>query len=117
MTEVIVISDTGPLNYLILIDSIHVLPAIFGTVCAPPEVMAELKRSRRPELEPVRRWANSPPQWLTVQTPAIRTIREPPHGITVRWQEPFLHTLRSNVHDISSLWNRDSRTDVRMFAD
>ena len=50
----IVISDTGPLNYLILIESIHVLPAIFGDVYAPPEVVLELKRSRRPELEPVR---------------------------------------------------------------
>ena len=66
----IVISDTGPLNYLILTDSIHVLPAIFGEVYAPPEVMAELKRSRRRELEPVRRWAKSPPRWLTVRGPA-----------------------------------------------
>ena len=47
----IVASDTTPLNYLILIDSAHVLPAIFGQVYAPPEVVAELKRSRRQELE------------------------------------------------------------------
>ncbi len=58
----IVISDTGPLNYLILTETIHILPSIFGEVCAPPEVMAELMRSRRRELERVRRWANSPPR-------------------------------------------------------
>jgi hypothetical protein len=28
----IVVSDTSPLNYLILIESVHVLPAIFGRV-------------------------------------------------------------------------------------
>jgi len=46
----IVVSDTTPLNYLILIDSAHVLPAIFGQVYAPPAVVAELKRSMREEL-------------------------------------------------------------------
>ncbi len=66
----IVVSDTTPLNYLILIGSAHVLPAMFGQVYAPPGVVAELKRSRGQELEPVRRWANSPPKWLTVQEPA-----------------------------------------------
>jgi predicted nucleic acid-binding protein len=43
----IVVSDTTPLNYLILVDAIEVLPAIFGSVYAPPQVIAELKRSRR----------------------------------------------------------------------
>lgn len=28
----IVVSDTTPLNYLILTDTVHVLPAIFGRV-------------------------------------------------------------------------------------
>jgi predicted nucleic acid-binding protein len=65
-----VVSDTGPLNYLILTESIHVLPVIFGGVYAPPAVLAELKRSRRLELEPVRLWANSPPRWLTIKAPA-----------------------------------------------
>jgi hypothetical protein len=31
----IVVSDTTPLNYLILIDSISVLPALFGRLYAP----------------------------------------------------------------------------------
>lgn len=66
----IVVSDTTPLNYLVLIDSVHVLPAIFGQVYAPPAVLAELKRSRRPELEPVRRWADAPPEWLIIKEPS-----------------------------------------------
>jgi predicted nucleic acid-binding protein len=66
----IVVSDTTPLNYLIFIDAAQVLRAVFGRVYAPPEVVAELQRSRRPELEPVRRWASSPPKWLIVREPA-----------------------------------------------
>jgi predicted nucleic acid-binding protein len=63
----IVVSDTTPLNYLLLLDAAEVLPALFGRVYAPPAVIRELAHPRSPE--PVRRWADSPPQWLTVQEP------------------------------------------------
>jgi predicted nucleic acid-binding protein len=53
----IVVSDTTPLNYLVLIDSAHVLPALFGRVYAPSAVIRELAHSRSPEL--VRRWTDS----------------------------------------------------------
>jgi predicted nucleic acid-binding protein len=63
----IVVSDTTPLNYLILIDAVHVLPALFGRVYAPSAVIRELAHPHSPET--VRRWADSLPQWLTVQDP------------------------------------------------
>ena len=63
----IVVADTTPLNYLILVDSVHVLPGLFGRVHAPSAVIAELSHSRTPET--VRAWAASPPEWLTVQDP------------------------------------------------
>jgi predicted nucleic acid-binding protein len=64
----IVVSDTTPLNYLILIEAADVLPALFGGVYAPKAVMLELSDTRSPQ--PVREWASSPPAWLTVQEPA-----------------------------------------------
>jgi predicted nucleic acid-binding protein len=63
----IVISNTTPLNYLILTESVHVLPAIFGRVYAPSLVIKELSHPRSPEA--VRAWASSPPEWLIVQDP------------------------------------------------
>lgn len=63
----IVVSDTTPLNYLILIEAIEALPALFGEVYAPPAVLRELSHPRSPE--PVRTWANSPPGWLIVRSP------------------------------------------------
>jgi predicted nucleic acid-binding protein len=66
----IVVSDTTPLRYLVFIELEYVLPGIFGAVYAPPEVMAELQRSKNPILEPVRQWASSPPEWLVIREPA-----------------------------------------------
>ncbi len=63
----IVVSDTTPLNYLILIEWAHVLPALFGRVYAPPAVIRECSHPRSPER--VRQWGDAPPGWLTVQGP------------------------------------------------
>lgn len=64
----VVIADTGPLHYLVLIGAIDVLPALFSTVRVPNRVLAELSRKRTPAR--VRAWASSPPAWLEPQTAA-----------------------------------------------
>ncbi len=63
----IVIADTGPVNYLILIGEIEVLPALYGRVVVPPSVCEELKRPHAPEA--VRRWIGRSPVWLEVRVP------------------------------------------------
>jgi predicted nucleic acid-binding protein len=63
----IVICDTSPLNYLVLIDLIEVVPKLMPGVVAPPEVLSELQRAGASE--PVRRWAGAPPAWLQVRSP------------------------------------------------
>jgi predicted nucleic acid-binding protein len=64
----IVVSDTTPLNYLILTETAHVLAALFGKVYAPSAVLNELSHSKSPES--VRMWAANPPSWLIVRDPA-----------------------------------------------
>jgi predicted nucleic acid-binding protein len=61
---VIAVSDTSPLNYLILTESVQVLAAIFGRIYTPSAVVNELAHPRSPEA--VRSWASSPPEWLVV---------------------------------------------------
>jgi hypothetical protein len=46
----IVVSDTTPLNYLILTETDHALPAIFGRVYVPSAVLIELSHPRSPEV-------------------------------------------------------------------
>jgi predicted nucleic acid-binding protein len=38
----LVVADTGPLNYLVLIDAIAVLPTLFAQVLVPATVYDEL---------------------------------------------------------------------------
>lgn len=63
----IVVSDTSPLNYLLLLGVESILPRLFGEVFIPPAVLAGLGRPQTPE--EVRKWVSSPPAWLRVQAP------------------------------------------------
>lgn len=62
----IVVSDTSPINYLILIDQIQVLPHLFGQVILPQAVVEELTHERTPEA--VRQWVAALPEWAVVRT-------------------------------------------------
>lgn len=62
----IVVSDTSPLCYLLLIDLIEVLPQLFGRVIIPQRVRDELLAPAAPQV--VREWIAQPPSWLEVQT-------------------------------------------------
>jgi predicted nucleic acid-binding protein len=61
----IVVADTTPLNYLVLIQHEDLLPRLFGRVLIPPAVSAELRRQETPH--PVRLWLAQSPSWLQVQ--------------------------------------------------
>ena len=64
----IVVADTSPLNYLLLIDEIDLLPAIFGQVLLPRAIFQELQH---PKTSPtVRQWVAHLPAWLEVRTVA-----------------------------------------------
>ena len=64
----IVVSDTSPLNYLVLVDAVEVLAAIFGTVYAPGAVVDEFRDPASPGA--VRAWAGATPDWLVVREPS-----------------------------------------------
>lgn len=68
----IVIADTTPLNYLVLIDRIDVLPQLYGRVLIPPAVWEEFQRPEAPQ--PVRAWITQPPAWLEIR-PVERTSK------------------------------------------
>ncbi|HXR97132.1 MAG TPA: DUF3368 domain-containing protein [Terriglobales bacterium] len=62
----IVVADTSPLNYLVLISEIQLLPALYERVLIPHEVHLELQRTQTPE--PVRVWAANLPSWCEART-------------------------------------------------
>ena len=61
----IVVADSGPLHYLILLDQTELLPRLYGQVIVPEAVFKELTSGRTPQ--PVREWLSKPPSWLHVQ--------------------------------------------------
>lgn len=62
----IIVADTSPINYLVLIREIGLLPSLFGQVIIPPAVWAELHAPGTPQV--VREWADSAPSWLEIRT-------------------------------------------------
>lgn len=63
----VVVADTSPINYLVLIDRIGILPQLYTRILIPTAVLEELKHPVAPE--PVRDWAAHPPSWLDVLPP------------------------------------------------
>jgi predicted nucleic acid-binding protein len=53
----IVVADTTPLNYLVIIGHIELLPALYQSVLIPQEVHRELQRPGTPPT--VRAWASA----------------------------------------------------------
>ena len=45
----IVIADTGPINYLVLIGEIEVLPELYDRILTRPSICGELEHPRAPE--------------------------------------------------------------------
>lgn len=65
----IVVADTSPLNYLILIDHIDVLEPMYGRVAIPPAVRNEMLRLESPAA--VQSWAMNLPPWVEVHMPNL----------------------------------------------
>ena len=69
----IIVADTSPLNYLVLLGHIEILADIYGEVVVPHTVMEELQDSDAPA--EVRAWAATPPRWLFIST--LHFLRDP----------------------------------------
>jgi predicted nucleic acid-binding protein len=60
----IVVADTTPLNYLILIGEIDLLPALYETILIPSIVHRELLHPKAPPA--TQAWASNLPSWCQV---------------------------------------------------
>jgi predicted nucleic acid-binding protein len=68
----IVIADTSPINYLLLIDQIDLLPRLFQQIIIPDKVRDEMLNPDAPLT--LQQWVADQPSWLTVQSvPVIDT--------------------------------------------
>jgi predicted nucleic acid-binding protein len=61
----LVIADTGPINYLIVIGHVELLPVLFERIILPATVLGELTSRKAPVS--VQAWAAALPSWLDVR--------------------------------------------------
>lgn len=57
-----VVSDTSPLNYLILIGCSEILKALFGNIAVPAAVLSELQSAHAPA--EIGEWLARKPDWI-----------------------------------------------------
>ena len=65
----IVVADTSPLHYLILLEQAEVLQNLYGCVIIPEAVVRELQAQKTPAV--VRLWITTPPEWLQARQIAV----------------------------------------------
>lgn len=75
----IVVADTGPLNYLIQIGVVDVLKPLYAQVLIPQTVADELQREKAPAA--VQAWIARFPQWLEIRS-------DPPSDPTLQLLDP-----------------------------
>lgn len=62
----IIVSNTSPINYLILIGQIELLPELFRQITIPQAVYRELSDTEAPSS--VQTWIATPPAWLKIKS-------------------------------------------------
>ena len=65
----IVVSDTSPINYLLLIDQLDLLPRLFQQIIIPDVVRDEMLDLGAPPV--LQQWISDSPPWLTVQAVSV----------------------------------------------
>jgi predicted nucleic acid-binding protein len=95
----IVVSDTSPINYLVLIELQDLLPKLLDRVLIPDAVHRELRASGAPD--PIRRFLADAPPWLVVKPspPVVPALRHLDAGEreTIRWRCPSGPTWCSSM--------------------
>ena len=74
----IVVADSSPINYLVLIGQVHLLAELFGDVVVPRAVFTELQSIKAPQV--VRDWLRGAPGWFRVEIVSedkMKSILEP----------------------------------------
>ncbi len=71
----LLIADTGPINYLIPIGHIDLLPTLFEIIVLPAIVQGELASGKAPAS--VRHWITNPPAWLEINNAPRSQIENP----------------------------------------
>ena len=91
---ILIVADTGPINYLIQIGCVGVLGQLAERIVLPASVQAELIHRAAPEA--VRAWAFAPPEWVEIRA-ASRPIEAGNLSVADREAIALATELRASV--------------------
>lgn len=102
----IVVADSGPLHYLILLGQTELLHRFYGQVIVPEAVLGELTSGRTPQ--PVREWLSKPPSWLRVQAVPSSQLELVTSDLDLGEREAIVlaHLLRADLLLIDEITGR-----------
>lgn len=89
----IIVSDTTPLHYLILINRAELLAELFGEIIIPEAVYLEISHERTPS--EVLRWMQDRPEWLRIES--APDLSEPITGLGRGETEAIAIALTENA--------------------
>jgi predicted nucleic acid-binding protein len=75
----IVVADTGPIHYLVLIEAVAALKPLYNRVLVPQTVAGELQGTGTPDA--VRIWLAKPPEWCEIRP-------DPPPDAALEFLDP-----------------------------
>jgi predicted nucleic acid-binding protein len=91
---ILIVADTGPINYLIQIGSIEMLATLAQRTVLPESARAELLQSAAPDA--VRAWAIAPPAWIEIRS-AKQLIEAPDISMADREAITLARELNASV--------------------
>ncbi len=111
MSGPLIVSDTSPLNYLVLIGAVDLLPKLVSGVLIPPAVAAELADHRTPAA--VRQWLSTSPAWLQIIAPlsvdpSLQLDRGEAEAISLATERGIRAILIDEARDFASQSPEDS---------
>ena len=97
----IVVSDTSPINYLVLVEIQDLLPKLLDRILIPEAVHRELQSAAAPD--PTKRFLAEAPDWLEVRAaPEISSARSKQAAASANTLDALLRSSR--------LWKVEVRT-------
>jgi predicted nucleic acid-binding protein len=105
----IIVSDTSPINYLVLIGEIEVLRKLAGQVIIPQAVYHELQDPHTPQQ--VKDWIDSSPAWIEVRQ-ANLSLYTPKKNLVAGEREAIALALELHA-DALLLDDRDGTKEAR----
>lgn len=94
----IIVSDTTPIHYLILIEKEMILPELFGEIIVPEAVAKEMKHEKTPDA--VRRFIDFPPNWIKIKSANPNSFLENIRGLGAGETEAIALAIEENADAI-----------------